>query len=87
MAEIETIVAPNPHFVAGADRHKEKAIELLCGVGLLAEAFSDVRANRFARPAHLIAEASLLDFRPVKTVSMDFQGQAVGPLPWLIPDT
>lgn len=79
ISQIQAISRPHPHLVRRAQRHHKKAPELGCGLTLLAEPFSDIRADRFTRPPNLIAKRSLLDPRKDQTFPMNLERYSIRP--------
>ena len=80
VAEIERITHPNPHLIARADRHDQKASELRFRPFLASISFSDVRTDGLACPSQLIGQHTLLDRREPQARPMDLKRHAIGPL-------
>src|SRR5262249_55566103 len=77
VSEIETISRPHSHLVRRSHRHHEAALEFGRRLARLAKSLSDVRWDRLARPACLIAKGTLFDLRKLQACSMDVQRNPV----------
>ena len=63
ISKIKTVPQPDTHFICRAHAHTDEPPEFRFRLALFTKAFRQVRTNRLARPANLIRQAILLDFR------------------------
>ena len=79
IAEIATVARPDAHLVGRSHGHDDEPLEVGGETALPTKTFRQVGADRFRRPANLIAQRSLLNLRQGETDAMDFQGELISP--------